>query len=358
MARRNFENKLIHINDINEELKLIDGSNTDYITPSGKVYKFYHDDMYYLKKSYVNKKNKYVYIGITFSDGKNKNRRLHVLMAKAYIPNPDPEHLKIVGHKDDDKQHNELSNLYWTDTRENTQSAVNHRLIEQPKAEQNNTSIYIKALDKNTKQIIGVYGSMRECVRCIQNVDIGFLEKVYKKKDYKPRSKKYIYQEATIEEFNTYIHLRSKNLIENPKVDKSPKIFYLINDSIKYKEKFDNQVSASKICNIPQATISKMIKNGTTYNGWRCEFIDATTYTNASSYENLINIVNSIVLQHIKTKEIKTFDTAKELKKYFGINGHDIQQYLKTGQTLMNEWKVIDIISKDKLNNYVLEQSS
>ena len=47
MARRNMTQKLIHINKINEQMKLIDGSETDYITPTGKVYKDYGNNFYY-----------------------------------------------------------------------------------------------------------------------------------------------------------------------------------------------------------------------------------------------------------------------------------------------------------------------
>lgn len=347
MGKRNRESKLIHISNIHEEMKLIDGSSTDYITPSGQVYKLYHDDMYYPKKAIQNNVNKYMYIGITFSDGVNRSRRQHVLMAKAFIPNPDPEHLKYVGHKDDIKWHNTLDNLYWTDTQENTQSAINHDLLIQPKAEQNDNSIFIKVIDKNTNQIVGVYGSIRECDRCIENISLSLISKMIKKENYKPRSRKYIYKISTQEEFDRNLHLRSKKLIENFPVDKSPKVFYLINDVLKYKEKFDNQTQASKVCGIPQAMISRMIKDGNIINGWRCEYIEAINYKEASSYENLMKTINQIIIQNIKTKEIKIYDSAINLKNDFGLNGHDIKQYLYKDHILMSEWKIISIESKD-----------
>ena len=55
MARRNMTEKLIHIKNIKEEMKLIEGSETDYITPSGQVYKDYGNDMYYPKANFINK---------------------------------------------------------------------------------------------------------------------------------------------------------------------------------------------------------------------------------------------------------------------------------------------------------------
>ena len=39
MARRKLENKLIDKSLIQEEMRLIKGSDTDYITPSGEIYK-------------------------------------------------------------------------------------------------------------------------------------------------------------------------------------------------------------------------------------------------------------------------------------------------------------------------------
>ena len=36
------------------------------------------------------------------------------------------------------------------------------------------------------------------------------------------------------------------------------------------------------------------------------------------------------------------FKSGKELKNYFGLKGHDLVQYIKTNQILMNEWRIID----------------
>lgn len=127
-ASRKKSNKLIHKKEINEKMVLIEGSDTDYITPSGIVYADYDDDMYYPKHPFENKHNHYMYINVRFSDGKIKARRLHVLLAKAFLFNHDPKKLKIVGHKDNDKHNNDLSNLYWTTNQENTQKAVDDGL--------------------------------------------------------------------------------------------------------------------------------------------------------------------------------------------------------------------------------------
>lgn len=82
------ENKLISIEDIKEEIKLIDENSTDYISVNGNVYKK-HKGLFYKKKLYINKANGYVYCGITYKneDGTNKNitKRVHILVAKAFI---------------------------------------------------------------------------------------------------------------------------------------------------------------------------------------------------------------------------------------------------------------------------------
>lgn len=333
-------------------MRLIDGSDCDYITPSGVVYKYYYDGMYFKKKNIINNHNKYVYCNITFSDGVNRARRVHVLLAKAYIRNFDTEHLKLVGHKDDNKQNNELSNLYWTDNRENTQSAVNHGLNDQPKAEQNDNSILVKVIDKNNGNIVGVYGSIRECARCIKNNSVSYIAKMISASYTRTRTKKYLYQMATKAEFNDNLRLRSVKLEENPVANKNPKVFYLINKSTGYKQIFDNQVQASKVCGIKQATISHMIKNGTIIDGWECSLIKEINYKDATSYQNFMETIDEIIIQNINTNEIKTYNSGEILKAEFGLNGHDIRQYLYTGHILMNEWKVIAIDDKSERREY------
>ena len=51
---------------------------------------------------------------------KNKKQKAELvsrLVAKAFIPNPD--NLPHVGHEDDNRNNNSVSNLYWTDAIEN-----------------------------------------------------------------------------------------------------------------------------------------------------------------------------------------------------------------------------------------------
>lgn len=49
-------------------MRLIDGSATDYVTPSGNIYKLIENDMFIKKSTFVNKHNGYLYSSITLID--------------------------------------------------------------------------------------------------------------------------------------------------------------------------------------------------------------------------------------------------------------------------------------------------
>ena len=52
MSKRYLKDKLIKEKDIKEEKRLISGSNTDYITPSGKVYTDYGSGLFFPKNHF------------------------------------------------------------------------------------------------------------------------------------------------------------------------------------------------------------------------------------------------------------------------------------------------------------------
>lgn len=206
---------------------------------------------------------------------------------------------------------------------------------------------------KNTNEVVGVYGSLRECDRCIENITLSTISKVYKKDNYKPRTRKYIYKSITTNEFNSYPKsLVSRHLVENPSNNKSPKIFRMINTKLHYDSIMDNQVTASKICGISQAEISHYLKDGdiSLHNGWSFELIGETTRKESSAYQNHLNSVDSITIQNINDNRIMEFQSGKELKDYFGLKGHDLLHYVNTNQIIMSEWRIID-----KKTKYVLE---
>ena len=69
----------------------------------------------------------YAVVGISVGQGKMKRKRVHRLVAEAFIPNP--ENKPYVNHKDGVRYHNNVDNLEWVTPSENTQHAVNAGLI-------------------------------------------------------------------------------------------------------------------------------------------------------------------------------------------------------------------------------------
>lgn len=62
--------------------------------------------------------NKYGYNFVILSkDGTAKAKKIHRLVAEAYIPNPN--NLPEINHKDENKEHNWINNLEWCDRKYN-----------------------------------------------------------------------------------------------------------------------------------------------------------------------------------------------------------------------------------------------
>lgn len=131
MAKRKLESKLVDRDQIEEEIRLIEGTKDEYITPTGKIFKDYGKNKFYPKKNFINKTNGYLYCNIIMSDGVAKQFRVHVLVAKTYLPNP--ENLPVVLHKDNNKTNPSLDNLKWGTVSENTKSAYEQGLAKNAK---------------------------------------------------------------------------------------------------------------------------------------------------------------------------------------------------------------------------------
>ena len=84
-------------------------------------------------KLHINNKNGYVYVSLN-KNGKSFNKRLHILVAKAFIPNPN-NYLQV-NHKDGNKLNNKVSNLEWATHKEQTKHM--HEVLKVPYADCSN----------------------------------------------------------------------------------------------------------------------------------------------------------------------------------------------------------------------------
>lgn len=144
--------------------KKIKGSK-DYIDIDGSVYthrtncKGRRTDTVIRKHTYINQG--YEYCGIYDNKTKRcKQRRVHKLVAEAFIPNP--ENLSIVGHKNNIKTDNRAENLYWTTWQKNIQNAVDDGLLVNNKSYEDSQSKPVNMYETATNKLLGEYGSCKE----------------------------------------------------------------------------------------------------------------------------------------------------------------------------------------------------
>lgn len=93
----------------------------------------------------------YLVVGLFNGDGVQHSKRIHRLVAEAFLENP--ENKRCVCHKDNNPQNNNVDNLYWGTDQENIRQAFDDGLHKNKRA--------VMQISK-TGEIVNTFCSMRE----------------------------------------------------------------------------------------------------------------------------------------------------------------------------------------------------
>lgn len=164
MANYKISKSKENASDLKVEWKLIEGFDGIYsVSNYGEVR---NNRTGKLMKPRKNEKG-YLHIGLT-KNGKQKNMRVHRLVAQAFIPNP--ENKSQVNHIDFDKENNCVNNLEWVTNKENTQYSVCNRIFPGQQKKRNNKTGERNISHYNGFYVVRIYGK-KYVSKSFKNID-------------------------------------------------------------------------------------------------------------------------------------------------------------------------------------------
>jgi len=137
----------------------IEGYDGYYVTTDGRVWgKGKNGFMKQFKTGRI--KN---YLGVMLYDnGIGKTVRVHILVAKAFLPNP--QNKPQVNHKDENPENNTVSNLEWVTAEENCNYGARNYKISKQQLNRKDHSRSVAQIDK-AGNILAVFPSLSEAWR-------------------------------------------------------------------------------------------------------------------------------------------------------------------------------------------------
>ena len=106
--------------------------------------------------------NGYLQVSL-YKDGKAKPYKVHRLVAKAFIPNPN--HLETINHKDEVKTNNKVGNLEWMSIKDNDNYGTRNKRVGEAKINHPSLSKKVQMFDKSTGEVLATFPSTREAER-------------------------------------------------------------------------------------------------------------------------------------------------------------------------------------------------
>lgn len=134
-------------------------NSIDYVTPEGKIYKQKYKNTGVYFEAKLSRCHDYEYAPITFDNGRSITKRVHRIIAETFIPNPN--NFPVVGHLNNIKHCNNIENLYWTTTSENTKKAYDDGLAVNASSFDDSQSQAVDVYVDN--KLYKTYGSITEC---------------------------------------------------------------------------------------------------------------------------------------------------------------------------------------------------